>query len=113
MITTAIRATMRPYSMAVAPDSSFTKRVTNLDMLDLLGFASRLMRDQAVWPARPRTRRQFDAWRLMASKHGSICRFFSMVYSRLLLSSINHADICIEDGGARPERIRARVGGPG
>jgi hypothetical protein len=35
--------------MAVAPDSSFTKRVTNLDMLDLLGFASRLLRDQALF----------------------------------------------------------------
>jgi hypothetical protein len=32
MITTAIRATIRPYSMAVAPDSSFTKRETNLVM---------------------------------------------------------------------------------
>ena len=32
MMTTAIRAAIRPYSMAVAPDSSFMKRVTNFDM---------------------------------------------------------------------------------
>src|SRR3954462_5805065 len=29
---TATRAAIRPYSMAVAPDSSLQKRVTNLDM---------------------------------------------------------------------------------
>jgi len=33
MITTAIRAAIRPYSMAVAPDSSFTKRLNRLVMI--------------------------------------------------------------------------------
>ena len=32
MIAIAIPAAISPYSMAVAPDSSFTKRVTNLDI---------------------------------------------------------------------------------
>jgi hypothetical protein len=32
MMTTAIRAAIRPYSMAVAPDSSAMKRETNLVM---------------------------------------------------------------------------------
>ena len=36
MMTTAIKAAIRPYSMAVAPDWSFMKRVTNLDMSCLL-----------------------------------------------------------------------------
>ena len=31
----AMPAAIRPYSMAVAPDSSFMKREMNLDMLDL------------------------------------------------------------------------------
>ena len=34
MMPTAIKAAMRPYSMAVAPDSSFTKRMTWFCMTD-------------------------------------------------------------------------------
>jgi hypothetical protein len=41
MMPTATRAAIKPYSMAVAPDSSFTKRVTNFDMLSLLWRALR------------------------------------------------------------------------
>ncbi|SIT55246.1 conserved hypothetical protein [Mesorhizobium prunaredense] len=36
MMASAIRAAIRPYSMAVAPDSSFTKRAMRLDIRELL-----------------------------------------------------------------------------
>ncbi|CDX45925.1 exported hypothetical protein [Mesorhizobium sp. ORS 3359] len=36
MMASAMRAAIRPYSMAVAPDSSFTKRAMRLDMRELL-----------------------------------------------------------------------------
>src|SRR5688572_26072428 len=37
MIATEMPAAMRPYSMAVAPDSSFTKRVTRFFMFNSIG----------------------------------------------------------------------------
>src|SRR5438270_11075204 len=52
MSTAAIRAAIRPYSMAVAPDSSFRKRVTNLDILVSL-LASSHWRASSCSPARP------------------------------------------------------------
>src|SRR5882757_1171629 len=36
MMASAMRAAIRPYSMAVAPDSSFTKRAMRLDIRELL-----------------------------------------------------------------------------
>src|SRR5580692_1189811 len=90
MMTTAIRATIRPYSMAVAPDSSFAKRETNLDIAGSPFLVSKQgLEDQAVRPARPQLPRQFAPPRLMASKQDGVAQLFCLVYRYLLLLRLN------------------------
>ena len=55
MMPTAIRAAMRPYSMAVAPDSSFTKRLTWFCMTlsqEIGRFSRAQMQATELWFAR-------------------------------------------------------------